>query len=495
MTAVVVGFMAAVVCGQEIPPPPAGPDTSATPPPPAGPGESNGEMPPPPTGPEGEVPSPPVGPDGEQAPPPPPGPAEADEPARAKDTAVDVVDWLGLSGFWEARGGVRTQEDPDQRQASIGETRLQVDLERPVGELVLRVTADFHYDAVPDGHAVDLERGEGWLDLRQANLTFSPAEFMDVKVGRQILTWGTGDLLFVNDLFPKDWRSFFIGRDVDYLKAPSDAMKTSVYTDPVNLDFVYVPRFDADRFIDGERISFYSDLAGGRVGRDRRVHAQRPDDWFRDDEFHARLWRNVSGYELAAYGYWGYWKSPGGMDPTLFQPTFPRLNVYGGSARGQLAGGIANFEAAFYDSRDDRDGDDPFVNNSQVRILVGYERDLPQVARDLSVGVQYYLELKMDYGEYRRALPPGVPPDDEGRQLATFRVTKLLMNQNLTLSLFAYYSPTDSDAYVRPRISYKVSDHWTVEAGGNVFFGARAHTFFNQFARNSNVYAAARYSF
>ncbi|MFW6031595.1 MAG: hypothetical protein ACOC9T_03300, partial [Myxococcota bacterium] len=32
---------------------------------------------------------------------------------------------------------------------------------------------------------------------------------------------GTGDLVFLNDLFPKDWRSFLLGRDLDYLKAPS----------------------------------------------------------------------------------------------------------------------------------------------------------------------------------------------------------------------------------------------------------------------------------
>ena len=41
-------------------------------------------------------------------------------------------------------------------------------------------------------------------DLRMASLTFSPADWMDVRVGRQVLTWGTGDLLFLNDLFGDD---------------------------------------------------------------------------------------------------------------------------------------------------------------------------------------------------------------------------------------------------------------------------------------------------
>ena len=42
---------------------------------------------------------------------------------------------------------------------------------------------------------------------------------------------------------------------------------------------------------------------------------------------------------------------------------------------------------------------------------------------------------------------------------------------------------------------YKVNDHWTVEAGGNVFLGESDSTFFGQFEGNTNIYAAARWSF
>ena len=49
------------------------------------------------------------------------------------------------------------------------------------------------------------------------------ANAFDIKVGKQVLTWGTGDYLFLNDLFPKDYQSFFAGREDEYLKAPSNA--------------------------------------------------------------------------------------------------------------------------------------------------------------------------------------------------------------------------------------------------------------------------------
>ena len=86
-----------------------------------------------------------------------------------------------------------------------------------------------------------------------------------------------------------------------------------------------------------------------------------------------------------------------------------------------------------------------------------------------------------------------MPRRDEDRHLITLRSTKLLMDQNLTLSFFLFYSPSDEDAYLRPKATYKVNDAWTVEAGGNVFLGDSQTSFFGQFADNTNVYAAVRW--
>ena len=444
-------------------------------------------------------PPPPVGaPEGEGEPPPPIGIEETKPPAKPRKAPTDWLRAAGVTGFLDVRGGVRTQRDSHERDASLGETRLQLDFERPWQNLRFKLTADLLYDPVLDHHSVRLESGQGLLDLRQANVSLSPLPFMDVKLGRQILTWGTGDLVFINDLFPKDWQSFFIGRDVEYLKAPSDAVKVGLFSKLANLHVVYTPRFDADRFIRGRRISYYSSLLRRQAGRDAVVRTDQPNEWFRDHEWAVRVSKNLAGYELDAYGYFGYWKSPGGMDPASGRATFPRLSVYGGSVRGQLGKGIANVEAGYYDSRQDRAGRDPFVNNSQLRLLAGYQQELPAIAHDLTVGVQYYVEWMMDYDRYvagLRGMPAGTPRADEDRHVLTFRVTKLLLSQNLTLSLFAYYSPTDSDAYLRPNVKYRIDDHWTVEVGGNVFFGIRDDTFFGQFEKNTNVYASLRYSF
>ena len=67
--------------------------------------------------------------------------------------------------------------------------------------------------------------------------------------------------------------------------------------------------------------------------------------------------------------------------------------------------------------------------------------------------------------------------------------------QNVTWSLFTFFSPSDLDAYFRPNVAYKVTDDWLLELGGNFFVGKEEYTFFGQFVKNNNVYAAIRYSF
>lgn len=397
-----------------------------------------------------------------------------------------------LTGFLEGRGGVRLREDAHERDASLGETRLQLEAEKFLPRLALRAKADFLYDALADGHAIDLETGDGFLDLREANAAFSPTGFTDAKVGRQVLTWGTGDLLFINDLFPKDFDSFLLGRDEVYFKAPSDAFKLSTFTDWANLDVVYTPVFDADRFVDGRRVSYFNSALGRIAGRDAIVRADRPNAWFRDDEWALRLYRNLGVYEAALYGYHGFWKSPLGFDPAGGRATFPPLSVFGGSLRGPLGKGIANLELGYYDSRRDRGGDDPNLPNGEFRALFGFEQE---IATDLTLGLQYYYERLLDHADYLAALPAGAPARDQNRLLLSYRLTWLTLDQDLELSLFVFFSPTDIDAYLRPRVSYKLNDNLSAEAGANLFVGRDEHTFFGQFENNTNLYAGLRYLF
>jgi hypothetical protein len=387
------------------------------------------------------------------------------------------------TGFIEAGLGTRLQSDPLQDDRNtLGELRWRVETERTVSRYSLGLKADVGYDEVEN---------DGFADLRDLTLSFSLGDSLDLKLGHQVQTWATGDLLFLNDLFPKDFVSFFAGRDDEYLKAPGTAIRLTHFGPVVNVDFVWTPVFEPDNYLTGERFSFFSPLAGTIVAPEPPLAAAVPEKTFANGEFALRLFRTVAGREVALYAYRGYFKQPSALTPDL-EPAFAPLSVYGASLRQPAGPGVMNAEFAWYASRDDDDGTDPLIPNDQVRLLAGYEWE---AAPRFTVGLQYYLEWTLDYGELLAGTPTPSFAPEEYRQLLTNRLTYRSGRERYTWSLFTFFSPTDRDVYLRPQMTLRYSDTWTFVAGGNLFAGAKSHTFFGQFEDAGNVFLRLRFNY
>ena len=398
----------------------------------------------------------------------------------AWETEEDASPW---GGFLEAGLGTRLSDDPlvGQRE-TLQELRLRVERQWQLGGASLTLKADGGYDGV-DARAFG--------ELRDLSLAFRLGSRTDVNVGRQVLTWGTGDLLFLNDLFPKDFVSFFAGRDDEYLKAPGDTLRINHYTDAVNIDFAWTPVFEPDVYLTGERFSFLFPPAGMQIAPRPPFGALLPESDLDSGEFALRLHRTVAGREYAAYLYRGYFKQPNALTASL-TPTFAPLAAVGASLRQGAGPGLFNLEFAWYESRDDSNGDDPFVPNSQLRLLAGYEWE---ARTRLTVGLQYYLEATMDHDALLANSPAPQFEPDEFRHVLTSRLTLRSERERFTWSLFAFASPSDRDFYLRPVLSYRHSDEWTFSAGANLFGGDAPQTFFNQLSDASNVYARLRFSY
>ena len=406
----------------------------------------------------------------------------------AQDDLWDDEDWgdeeqsTTWSGFLEAGFGTRFQSDPlISNRNTLEEVRWRVESEWNPGNLALALKADAAYDGISSS----LE-----ADVRDLSASFTLGQNLDIKLGRQIQTWGTGDLVFLNDLFPKDWVSFFAGREDEYLKAPGNSIRLTRFSSVVNVDFVWAPKFEPDNYLTGERFSFFSPLAGGNVAPEPPLSAIKPGSSLSNGEFALRLFRNVKGREYAFYAYQGFFKTPTALTQTL-QPTFAPLTSLGASLRQPLGGGLFNAEVSWYISNDDRDGDNPLIPNGQVRLLAGYEWEaLPS----FTVGLQYYLESTLDHQALIDNSPfPEFEPD-EYRHLLTNRLTYRGGRDKHIWSLFTFYSPSDKDAFLRPVYNYRHNDQWSVTAGANIFGGDEIHTFFSQLEDASNVYLRLRFN-
>lgn len=395
---------------------------------------------------------------------------------------------LPFHGYLELGYGARTEDSAlHTNDYSLNDARFQLDFNRSSDKAILTLKLDFLYDGYDS---------QTHTEVREANLNIFLNDIAELKVGRQIITWGTGDMLFINDVFPKDWVSYFAGRDDEYLKAPSNTILYSLFPGSYSLNIAWTPEFTPSNYITGRRFSYFNGV--GLVGENNLLNVQNLPDKLSNSELALRLTRNINSYEYAYYVYQGFFKRPMGVIPgnpatnTPNRNFFPELFSYGASIRGPWAGGIANVEVGYRKSEEDSNGTNFWIPNNELRYLVGYERELKE---DFTMGLQYYVEQMDDYAEYITSLPAGMTPADEVRRLVTLRLTRRMHQQTMTASLFTYYSPTDKDFFVRPRMTWNVSDEITFVVGANIFGGQESRTFFGQLQENDNVYMRVRYSY
>lgn len=388
-----------------------------------------------------------------------------------------------LSGFIEAAHGKFLQTNLVKNDESLNELKARINIDYSHTLFEASGKLDSTYDAV---------LAKNIFYTRELSVTASPYSFVDVKVGRQVLTWGTGDYLFLNDLFAKDWQSFFSGRADEYLKAPSNSMRSNWFFNNVNLTLVWTPKFTPDNYINGERFSFYSPQAQSIVAPENgfRVKQTKQSQWS------ARLNTSVRDIELSFYGYRGFWPTPEGTIPSdnsaQSHAYFPRLNSWGVSAVTPLRAGIVNIEYASYNSVENNNGKNSNIAHGQHKLLIGYEREL---IKNLSINMQYYLERTKHYQALinTTSMPENLVA--ENRHLITMRLSYRAQRQTLLYSLFAFYSPSDKDGYVKPSINYQYNDQWLFSAGANIFFGSNDYSFFGQLKNNTNAWLTARYQY
>ncbi len=394
---------------------------------------------------------------------------------------ADAID-ASLHGFFEGNYSLDVaSKNPDGGNFKWADERVQLRLDASKEPFHMFLKTDAFYDHI-DARG-DVELREGYLDYT--------AGVWDARVGRQVITWGVGDLLFLNDTYPKDFEAFFSGRPLEYMKRGVDAVKIGVYPGFASFELVVMPFFNADKLPRPERFHMFDPFAG--VAREK----EKPETALKNTEVALRVYRDVAGFDASLYFFRGFFRQPSMMPDNPMAPTrlafiFPELSVYGASAQGRALDGVLSLEAAYYDSRQDRRGTDPMIPNSTTRFLIGYQR---QLWEDFTAGVQYYGEYMHDYSDYSRNLPQGFPKEHRLHDLITVRLTQLLRNQTLRLSFFSFYSPSDGDFLLNPEIKYNFTDHIWAAIGANIFGGNQSRLQFGQFDKDDNVYLQMRYEF
>ncbi|PIV88206.1 MAG: hypothetical protein COW48_07265 [Hydrogenophilales bacterium CG17_big_fil_post_rev_8_21_14_2_50_63_12] len=375
---------------------------------------------------------------------------------------------VAFSGFVQQNTAFNSDgANPDGRHYKWLEerARLQVDATKDAWHLLAK--GDVAYDHL--GRQGESELREGYVDYT--------ADGWDLRIGRQVITWGLGDLVFVNDVFPKDHEALFAGRPLEYLKRGVDAVKLGAYPEFASFELVLAPDFRESRIPDAGRFHLFGPPP---------TATEKPGQ----GEWSLRAYRDVAGWDAALYLHHGFQRTPS-MRPNPNTFFYPELSIYGASLSGRAGEGVLSLEAAYYDSRQDRAGSDFTVPNSQTRLLAAWQT---QPWEDFTLNLQYYAEHMHDYAAYRAALPAGFPVEARWSPTLGFRATQFFLHQTLRLSVYASQNTSNGDTFLNPELRYSFNDHVWGAVGANLY-GGDPWGPFGQLARDDNAYLQLRYEF
>lgn len=397
--------------------------------------------------------------------------------------------WSGLQGYVEPEYATRfTDDGPIDERNVMAEGQFLLE-SRWYGEsgasMSLKVLGRSGTNPDPD-HDDD----ETDVDLREGSIFVPVTSNIELTVGRQILSWGPAQFEFINDHFSKDFTSFFIGRDLEFLKAPNDAAKFSWFTGLANLDLVVTPNFDPDVVPTGDVIPVFNPASQRLVSQRNAPPVREPEDSLDQGELHARVHKMYGRWEVALYGYRGFTGTPRGWNGQ--RSFFPELSSMGFSVRGPYKGAVVWVEGSYDDVRNDLAGDTTRLPPDRTHLMVGARYRFTPTLRTM---LQATWDHQLDAETFRRLLPAGHPDRHENRFRLQGHVENTYLEDRLTLGVRGFWGVTEEDWHARLTANYEWSDAVSLHAGTLLYGADRPFTRFGALKDHDIVYTRLRYSF
>ena len=361
---------------------------------------------------------------------------------------------VGVKGFVDTYHAVRT-EQPNDWMSSRTRVRGEVSVEK--GHAGAFVSANLVYNAILK------ERTD--FQLREAYAYYSDQHW-DLRAGRQIVVWGVADGLRLTDVIsPMDYTEF-LAQDYDDIRIPVGGLRLRYSHEKWSLEAVAVP------------VSSFFELPTD-TENPWSVGAipinNEPSHKLCNMEYGARLSFYLSGIDFSFSALHTWNKMPVVCNG---RGDYRRMTMLGADLSVPVDKFVIRGELAEYlDEAQSANGVKDMPRAASTNGLIGIDW---YAGNDWSLSAQYAHKY-VAWGEHRNT------------GLATFRLSKELLHNTLTLQSFAYVDVTNGGIYNRLSVEYALNDQLHAIVGYDYFHADRG--MFTVYDKNSEVFLKLKYSF
>ena len=350
-----------------------------------------------------------------------------------------------------------------------------------------------------------------------------------LRLGKQQIVWGNTEGVKMLDIIcPTDYRTF-TQEPWEESRIAIWAMKLEYFfTQDKTLQFIFDP--DVEPNFSAPAFSPYqleiSRLSNGAVKDqiERYINQTEPRS-FSKSNFGFR-WKQVMGDFEYTLNYWNAW-TPfpgiwfGGIEPNsksplgytiLLDEQYRRRQALGGSFSktvnkiGPLENFVLRGETVLFlkdIGTTHVPGNPPGVGLGQNRFNdLNYALCLDKswyplfAPRGLNFEFQYFQTINFNYHmkDLTFVNPITAGPMDQYENSASIYLWTDYLHETIQPEVLFVYETNHSDGYVRPKISYQISDHWKISLIANVYWGNK-YTTWGQFNYNDEIGMQLKYGF
>jgi len=356
-------------------------------------------------------------------------------------------------------------------------TRLRLEMRADYGEASLYSSMNLAYNS--------LIKDQSGAFLREAYFDYA-GKYLEVKAGRQIVTWGVADGLRLTDLIsPMDYTEF-MANDYDDIRVPVNAINLKYPGESFSAEVVFVPvpeYFVMPSGVDNPWTmplppNTSMDLSGT------------PEKRLKNSEVGGRLRFFLENLDFSLTALRTFNKSPitvAGYDPeaksAVIKGVYEPMNVVGGDVSipaGEIV--IRGEVAAYFGEPIALKNSIDYWHRSSFNALIGIDW---YAGDNWTVMAQYMHKVIMDY--------QSVLGTEQNTSMITARISKELLNNTLKLSVYGMFDVDNVGFYVRPAADYLLSDQITLSLGGDLLGGRRGT--FETYKKNTQMWVKGKYFF
>ena len=381
---------------------------------------------------------------------------------------------LQINGFVDSYHALQTSY-PHKVMSS--RTRLRLEMRADYGEASLYSSMNLAYNS--------LLKDQTGAFLREAYFDYA-GDFLEVKAGRQIVTWGVADGLRITDLIsPMDYTEF-MANDYDDIRVPVNAIDLKIPGERVSAEVIFVPVPEYFVMPSGEDNPWTRPLPE----RTRMDLSGTPEKRLKNSEYGGRLRFFLENLDFSLTALHTFNKSPVTVasynpqtDSVLIKGVYKPMNVFGGDVSIPMGEFVVRGEIAeYFDEPIAFSNSGGYLLRNTLNALVGIDW---YAGNNWTFMAQYMHKF---VGRYREKL--GI---EEHSSMVTARISKELLNNTLKFSLYGMLDVDNLGYYVRSAADYLLSDQITVSFGADGFGGKRGT--FKTYKKKTQIWAKGKYFF